>query len=144
MVQAGGTSSYCLETCGYRRSSRAWGDRPIYNSLTSSRQGLSPRCDLDAETTARCASGMDGQGIIQSAHDCSEGGLAVTLAECCISGEEARHTPHLMGASIQLESLKVCVWMLCFLRIPGADRGFHPPQLRRQTFGQENSVSLRK
>ncbi|MAE26596.1 MAG: hypothetical protein CMI64_13095 [Pedosphaera sp.] len=43
------------------------------------------------------------QGIIQSAHDCSEGGLAVTLAECCISGEKARHTPHLMGASIQLE-----------------------------------------
>lgn len=26
-------------------------------------------------------------GIIRSAHDCSEGGLAVAIAECCISGE---------------------------------------------------------
>ncbi len=35
-------------------------------------------------------------GIIQSAHDCSEGGLAVALAECCISGE------HHLGAQIDL------------------------------------------
>ncbi|MBI4753060.1 phosphoribosylformylglycinamidine synthase II, partial [Candidatus Desantisbacteria bacterium] len=26
-------------------------------------------------------------GIIKSAHDCAEGGLAVTLAECCIQGK---------------------------------------------------------
>ncbi len=66
--------------------------------------GLPPRCDLDAEKQLHDAlRGWMAQGIIQSAHDCSEGGLAVTLAECCISGEEARHTPHLMGASIQLE-----------------------------------------
>ena len=34
--------------------------------------------------------------LVKSAHDCSEGGLAVALAECCISG------PKLFGASIDL------------------------------------------
>ncbi len=33
-------------------------------------------------------------GWIRSAHDCSEGGLAVALAECCITG------PQVMGADI--------------------------------------------
>ncbi len=27
-------------------------------------------------------------GIVQSAHDCSDGGLAVALAECCMSGPD--------------------------------------------------------
>ena len=26
------------------------------------------------------------KGLVNSAHDCSEGGLAVALAECCIAG----------------------------------------------------------
>ena len=29
------------------------------------------------------------EGLIQSAHDCSDGGLAVALAECCVSGPRA-------------------------------------------------------
>ena len=29
---------------------------------------------------------FDFQGLLQSAHDCADGGLAVTLAECCIAG----------------------------------------------------------
>ena len=36
-------------------------------------------------------------GILSSAHDCSEGGIAVALAECCLSG------PKPMGASLALE-----------------------------------------
>ncbi len=40
-----------------------------------------------------------GLGLIKSAHDCSEGGLAVALAECCISEEE-----HLVGATIEFSS----------------------------------------
>src|SRR5690606_14582499 len=38
--------------------------------------------------------------LIHSAHDCSEGGLAVTLAECCFSslGREG------IGAKVSLES----------------------------------------
>jgi len=35
------------------------------------------------------------KGLVNSAHDCSEGGLAVALAECCISNEE-----NMMGAVI--------------------------------------------
>jgi phosphoribosylformylglycinamidine synthase subunit PurL len=27
------------------------------------------------------------RGLLQSAHDCSEGGLAVAIAECCIAGD---------------------------------------------------------
>ena len=29
------------------------------------------------------------EGLVQSAHDCSDGGLAVALAECCVSGPSA-------------------------------------------------------
>jgi phosphoribosylformylglycinamidine synthase len=38
------------------------------------------------------------KGQIVSAHDCSEGGLAVALVECCISERE-----HMIGASITLQ-----------------------------------------
>ena len=37
-------------------------------------------------------------GLVKSAHDCSEGGLAVALAESCISQLIARETPRLIGA----------------------------------------------
>jgi phosphoribosylformylglycinamidine synthase subunit PurL len=49
--------------------------------------GLPPRVDLDAEAALRevLLAGI-GEGIVRSAHDCSEGGLAVTLAESCIAG----------------------------------------------------------
>ena len=68
------------------------------------KKGLPPRCDLTVEKNIHNAlRGWIAQGAIQSAHDCSEGGLAVALGECCISGESARHTPHLIGAEIQLK-----------------------------------------
>src|SRR5262249_31262715 len=44
-------------------------------------------------------------GAVKSAHDCSEGGLAVALAECCISHQLARETPSLIGAEINLSAL---------------------------------------
>jgi phosphoribosylformylglycinamidine synthase len=44
-------------------------------------------------------------GVVKSAHDCSEGGLAVALAESCISRQIARETPRLIGAQIDLSSL---------------------------------------
>jgi phosphoribosylformylglycinamidine synthase len=37
-----------------------------------------------------------GRGLLSSAHDCSEGGLAITLAESCIIGK--------VGAEISLQS----------------------------------------
>ena len=49
--------------------------------------GLPPRIDFELErkVQAACRYGIR-QGWIKSAHDCAEGGLAVALAECCISG----------------------------------------------------------
>ena len=48
----------------------------------------SPRIDIDLEKRVHqvCRSAI-GQGLLASAHDCSEGGLAVALAECSIQGD---------------------------------------------------------
>jgi len=65
--------------------------------------GTPPRCDLEKEKDLQGAlrSLIHGGGI-KSAHDCSEGGLAVALAESCISQQIARDTPRLVGAQIDL------------------------------------------
>ncbi|GEM_PF-2356597 len=42
------------------------------------------------------------KGLIQSAHDCSDGGLAVTLAECSFSPKIAEGKP--LGAKVQLKA----------------------------------------
>lgn len=65
--------------------------------------GLPPRCDLEqAAVLHTTLLGLIQSGLIQSAHDCSEGGLAVTLAECCVSQQTGRNTPQLIGAQIDL------------------------------------------
>jgi phosphoribosylformylglycinamidine synthase len=65
--------------------------------------GTPPRCNLDKEKELHLAlrSLIYGGGI-KSAHDCSEGGLAVALAESCISRNIARGTTTLRGAEIDL------------------------------------------
>jgi len=68
--------------------------------------GTPPRCDLEKEKEIHLALlGLIYSGSVKSAHDCSEGGLAVALAECCISQQVARETPRLIGAQIDLTSL---------------------------------------
>ena len=61
--------------------------------------GRVPKIDLDAEKLVQdtCLKLIE-SGVIKSAHDCSEGGIAVTIAECCFSslGGDA------VGASIDL------------------------------------------
>jgi len=48
--------------------------------------GDAPELELELEKALQfTVREMIGQGLINSAHDCSEGGLAVALAECCIS-----------------------------------------------------------
>jgi phosphoribosylformylglycinamidine synthase len=60
--------------------------------------GYPPVCDLAAERRL-----IDvlleaiGSGVVASAHDCSEGGLAVALAECCIMDPDA-----IYGVSVDL------------------------------------------
>jgi phosphoribosylformylglycinamidine synthase len=56
-----------------------------------------PRIDLELEARLqRLCLDVARRGLIVSAHDCSRGGLAVALSECCIAGEvglDARNAP---------------------------------------------------
>jgi phosphoribosylformylglycinamidine synthase len=68
--------------------------------------GSPPRCDLEvAKTLHTTLIGLIQSGLVKSAHDCSEGGLAVALSESCISQLIARETPRLIGAQIDLTPL---------------------------------------
>ncbi len=61
--------------------------------------GMPPALDLKMETAvqATCLEAIE-HGLVKSAHDCSEGGIAVALAECCFAAEgEAR------GADVNLQ-----------------------------------------
>jgi phosphoribosylformylglycinamidine synthase II len=52
-------------------------------------QGSPPYLSMEREKALHeCVLSLIQDGLLQSAHDCSEGGLAVTLAECCMSGPE--------------------------------------------------------
>lgn len=64
----------------------------IYGKVT----GKPPSIDLELENNVQqtCLEAIQ-HGIVKSAHDCSEGGLAVALAECCIVGK--------IGAKINLD-----------------------------------------
>ena len=71
------------------------------------KNGSPPRCDLEvAKTLHTTLIGLIQSGLVKSAQDCSEGGLAVALAESCISQLIARDTPRLIGATIDLSALK--------------------------------------
>jgi phosphoribosylformylglycinamidine synthase len=72
--------------------------------------GSPPRCDLEvAKTLHTTLLGLIQSGLVKSAHDCSEGGLAVALAESCISQLIARETPRLIGATIDLVAQASCL-----------------------------------
>jgi len=67
--------------------------------------GLPPRCDLEAARTLHTTLlGLIQSRVVKSAHDCSDGGLAVCLAESCISQLLGRETPRLIGAQIDLSA----------------------------------------
>jgi phosphoribosylformylglycinamidine synthase len=71
------------------------------------KNGSPPRCDLEiAKTLHTTLLGLIQSGLVKSAHDCSEGGLAVAIAESCISQLIARETPRLIGAQIDLSGFK--------------------------------------
>jgi len=61
-------------------------------------KGDTPELNLEKEKRVQDAClEMIRTGMIKSAHDCSEGGMAVALVECCIS------SPDLWGAKIKLD-----------------------------------------
>jgi phosphoribosylformylglycinamidine synthase len=71
-------------------------------------RGVPPRCDLDKEKNVHelCLEAM-GRGLVRSAHDCSDGGLAVALAESCVSSAEKT-----IGAEINFQSTVSSVYTL--------------------------------
>ncbi|MBF0564835.1 MAG: phosphoribosylformylglycinamidine synthase subunit PurL [Nitrospirae bacterium] len=63
-------------------------------------RGLPPAIDPRKEADlCGLLTELNGRGLIRSAHDCSEGGLAVALAECSIEGG--------VGAEVDLSTLSV-------------------------------------
>ena len=55
------------------------------------KRGPAPRLELDLEIKVQnCVRELIRKGLVRSAHDCSEGGLAVALAECCFNPEGLR------------------------------------------------------
>ena len=68
--------------------------------------GRPPRCDLEQEKLLhQSLRGWICSGVVKSAHDCSDGGLAVALAESCISQLTGRDTPRWIGATIDLSGI---------------------------------------
>jgi phosphoribosylformylglycinamidine synthase len=69
--------------------------------------GSPPRCYLEKEKELHLGlRALIHSGVVKSAHDCSDGGLAVAIAESCISQLIARETPRLVGAEIDLSAIK--------------------------------------
>ncbi|MFH1347702.1 MAG: phosphoribosylformylglycinamidine synthase subunit PurL [Candidatus Margulisiibacteriota bacterium] len=64
--------------------------------------GDAPELDMEREIAVQKAVyEMIQEGIVNSAHDCSEGGLAIALAECCISNKDKQ-----LGAQITLADIE--------------------------------------
>ncbi|MBV8213637.1 MAG: phosphoribosylformylglycinamidine synthase subunit PurL [Verrucomicrobia bacterium] len=69
-------------------------------TIYGKKAGLPPRLNFDRELAVqKFLRGLIRKGVVKSAHDCSEGGLAVALAECCMSGAEK------IGAQIRLSGM---------------------------------------
>ncbi len=65
----------------------------------AAREGAVPVLDLETEMSVQTACLRAAEnGLLRSAHDCSDGGLAVALAECCFSSLNRRG----VGADIDL------------------------------------------
>jgi phosphoribosylformylglycinamidine synthase len=66
-------------------------------------KGPVPEIDLNLEKRVQktCRDGIK-KGLIKSAHDVSKGGLAIALAECCITGK--LHGDRTVGAYVDIQS----------------------------------------
>ncbi|HEX2036649.1 MAG TPA: phosphoribosylformylglycinamidine synthase subunit PurL [Chloroflexota bacterium] len=72
--------------------------------------GQVPELDLDLEAgvQALCRAAIE-RGLLHSAHDCSDGGLAVALVECCtgpfgLPADDASSQREVIGASLEIPS----------------------------------------
>jgi len=78
-------------------SEKDFGGTEFVKMMTGQVIGDAPALNLKKERALQnlCIEGIK-KGWIRSAHDCSEGGLAVALAECCMTG------PQMLGADVDL------------------------------------------
>ncbi len=72
------------------------------------KMGMPPQLDLTQERAVqqvviRAAE----KGWLSSAHDCSDGGLAVALAECCILNEQQMFGAHVDGEAFHAAALRL-------------------------------------
>ncbi len=82
--------------------------------IHSREQGMPPYLDVDLEQAVqRCVLILIQKGWVESAHDCSEGGLLVTLAECCFT-----HPSTTFGATITLNQERLRLDALLFGESP--------------------------
>ena len=73
------------------------------------KEGVPPRMDFAKERLLHdTLRKLIREGLVKSAHDCSEGGLAVTLAESCICG------PQTLGASVDFGKTGLAPEVLLF------------------------------
>jgi len=85
---------------------RGLGGSAYLQKIHGLKTGTPPRIDLQKEKRLHDAvRSMITAGLVKSAHDCSEGGFAVALAESCISHQIARETPKLLGATVDLSEI---------------------------------------
>jgi len=68
--------------------------------------GEPPAIDLTAEKSLQeCLVALANGAAVRSAHDVSDGGIAVTLAECCFASPvRAQHAAPQLGANVNLEA----------------------------------------
>jgi len=68
------------------------GGSQYLNIIHDVRKGKVPEINLEKEAAVqKAALAAIKEGIVSSAHDCSDGGIAITLAESCISGDKGAY-----------------------------------------------------
>jgi phosphoribosylformylglycinamidine (FGAM) synthase-like enzyme len=81
------------------------GGSEYLSRLFSSKAGVPPQIDLKSEKKLqRFAVEAVHQGLVASAHDCSDGGMAVALAESCMGGQASQPQLGSLGAEVGLEA----------------------------------------
>lgn len=85
--------------CILGEENKSLGGSEYLNHIHKLKKGVPPKLNFVAEkaTQKTCLKAIK-EGLINSAHDISDGGLAITLAECCIL-----HEDNFIGARIDLQ-----------------------------------------
>jgi phosphoribosylformylglycinamidine synthase len=79
------------------------GGSQYLQTIHDQKKGPLPKLDLDLEKRVQdTVLEAIQKGLVASAHDCSEGGLAVALAECCITDAKDQ-----LGAEVLLDGAKI-------------------------------------